>query len=157
MSYLPAATHPDSVPRLPLMALWGLVLVSLVLVSLVRVTGWSYQHSDASEIKAQVLVRFEDMPDGSVHAYDAKTGQLIDVVLPGGDGFVRGLLRGLSRDRKLRKLDPAAPFRLVARTNGQLSIEDQSTGRTVNLNAFGPSNKAPFAKILSASRTAQQQ
>jgi putative photosynthetic complex assembly protein len=139
------------------MALWGLVLVSLVLVGLARVTGWSYLHLDVSEVKAQILVRFEDMPDGSVHAYDPETGQLIHVVPPGGDGFVRGLLRGLSRDRKLRKLDPAAPFRLVAHTNEQLSIEDQSTGRVVHLNAFGPSNKAPFAKMLSASRTAQQQ
>jgi len=66
----------------------------------------------------------------------------------GEQGFLRGTLRALARDRRLRNLSSEAPFELALYENGRLSITDTLTSRGIDLEAFGPDNVAVFAKIL---------
>ncbi|MGI4875884.1 MAG: photosynthetic complex assembly protein PuhC, partial [Janthinobacterium lividum] len=71
-------------------------------------------------------------------------------VLPHGtnNGFIRGVLRGMARDRLMRGVGKAPPFRLTLFGDGALTLFDPSTGRNVELGSFGPTNKQSFADLL---------
>jgi putative photosynthetic complex assembly protein len=96
-------------------------------------------------------LRFEDRADGAVLVYDSGDGSLAYTIEPGTNGFVRGVLRGLVRDRRADHIGSTPPFRLTRWANGRLSLDDPSTGRHVDLEVFGPTNAAAFADILVAS------
>ena len=72
----------------------------------------------------------------------------LEVLAVGGDGFVRGVLRGVARERRGRGLGSDLPVRLIARRDGTLALEDPATGRRIELNAFGATNAAAFARFL---------
>lgn len=73
----------------------------------------------------------------------------------GEQGFLRGTLRALARDRRMRNLTSQAPFELALHADGRLSITDTLTAKGIDLQAFGADNAAIFADILSTS-TKQQ-
>ena len=94
-------------------------------------------------------LRFVDRADGAVVITDARTGQVAHIVKAGEQtGFIRGVMRGLARDRKMRGIGNAPPFTLTAWHDGQLSLVDTATGRTLELTAFGSTNRAAFAALL---------
>ena len=76
----------------------------------------------------------------------AQTSQVLR--FSGEQGFLRGTLRALARDRRLRNLTSEAPFELALHEDGRLSITDTLTAKGIDLEAFGPDNAAVFAKIL---------
>ena len=136
-------------PRAPLLGAVLLVVLALVAVTVVRLTGIGAAHTTDA---AAVLVRdfrFEDHPDGSIGVIDASDGRQVEVVT-GANGFLRGTLRGLARERKRQGVGAEQPFRLTGRADGRLTLEDPATGRRVDLESFGPTNAAVFAQILMA-------
>ncbi|MCE4554426.1 photosynthetic complex assembly protein PuhC [Roseateles cellulosilyticus] len=138
----------STVPTLPLSALATLVLVSLVSVAVLRLSGVSpVQQADAATQAARQL-RFEDRADGGIAVRDAATGALLDTVAPGTNGFLRSAMRGLVRERKRQGLGPEQPFELLGRADGRLTLVDPGTGRRIDLESFGPSNAAAFARLL---------
>ncbi len=74
--------------------------------------------------------------------------------LSGEQGFVRGTLRALARERKSRNLSRDVPFDLELHQDGRLSIKDPLTNSFIALEAFGPDNVDVFLKILSQSKSA---
>ncbi len=132
--------------RVPLAAAGALVLASLVAVAVVRQSGGPIGRPDAAAVAAREL-RFEDRPDGGIAVLDATSGALIETV-QGEAGFVRGALRGLARERRRAGIGTLPPFRLVARADGRLTLSDPSTGQRIDLEAFGPTNAAAFARLL---------
>jgi putative photosynthetic complex assembly protein len=96
------------------------------------------------------LLRFVDRDDGSVGVIDARTGRLAATLAPGEDGFARGALRGLARERKRRGIGDGPPFVLFVQPDGRLVLTDPETARAIDLGAFGPTNSAAFARLLSA-------
>jgi putative photosynthetic complex assembly protein len=100
---------------------------------------------------------FEDRADGSVAILDARTGQTLQVALPGTNGFLRATLRGLARERKHQDFGAAVPFRLTGWADGRLTLEDPTTHRTVELEAFGQTNEAVFAQLLPGTETRPQE
>ena len=94
-------------------------------------------------------MRFEDRPDGSIAITDARTGETVTSV-QGEQGFVRGALRALTRERKARGLGPEQAFQLMVRTDGGLTLYDPATSQRVDLEAFGPTNADNFARLLKA-------
>jgi putative photosynthetic complex assembly protein len=126
----------------------ALVLLALLAVAWVRVTGvGAAKQADAAAVAMRDL-RFEDRPDGGIDVFDARDDRLVETVAPASNGFIRGTLRGLSRERKREGIGPDEPFRLVARADGRLTLEDLATGRRVDLESFGPTNTGAFAKFL---------
>jgi putative photosynthetic complex assembly protein len=89
-----------------------------------------------------------DRADGAVVLTDATTGREVLVIAPGEDGFMRGTMRGLARDRRLRDLGPEAPFRLSSWSDGRLTLDDTATGRRLDLLAFGQTQAEAFARLL---------
>jgi putative photosynthetic complex assembly protein len=139
--------HNAPFPRAPLIGAATLVLVALLATTWVRLTGvGAARVPDAAPVATRDL-RFEDRPDGAIAVYDADRNSLVDVVT-GANGFMRGTLRGLARERKRSGLGPEPPFVLTAREDGRLTLEDPSTGRRVDLESFGPTNEAVFARLL---------
>lgn len=143
-----SAPLTSKLPNLPLSALGALVLVSVLGVAAVRLSGTSpQQQADASTLVTRQL-RFEDGADGSIAVRDANSGALLDTIAPGTNGFLRSAMRGLVRERKRQGQGPEQPFQLLGRADGRLTLVDPGTGRRIDLESFGPTNAAVFARLL---------
>lgn len=141
---------PDSFPRWFLRGATALVLFSLASVALVRLTGNGPDQRRAAEPSTlERPLRFEDRPDGSIAVVDGRTGEWVTSV-QGEQGFVRGALRALSRERRARGLGSEQPFQLLARPDGRLTLVDPVTDQHIDLASFGPTNAASFASLLTA-------
>jgi len=145
-----ASTHDGSVPRRMVVGAMALMALSIALAGLGR-GGWlGAAAPDTATIVAARAVLFVDRDDGAVLVLDAARAEPIGVLAPGTNGFVRGALRGLVRERKRRLIGAEAPFLLVRRSDGRLMLEDRATGAIVDLGAFGPSNIEPFIRLMTA-------
>jgi putative photosynthetic complex assembly protein len=97
---------------------------------------------------AQVkILKFEDRDDGGVTVIDATTNQIIDVV-QGEAGFVRGILRTIARERRIRGIGKDAPIRLISYTDGRLVLQDTATNTNIELGSFGSNNVQNFRVFL---------
>jgi putative photosynthetic complex assembly protein len=134
-------------PRLPLFSAALLIGTALVLVATVRLTGVGQSHTPDAPTIAERDLRFLDRADGGVNVIDARSGELVSSV-EGQQGFLRGTLRGLARERRRSGISSEAPFRLLARADGRLTLEDPATGRRIDLESFGPTNESTFAALL---------
>jgi len=137
---------PDSFPRWILYFAAGIIAFSLISVGLIRITGNGPDQRAAAPTVQRSLV-FEDQKDGGVRVADGVSGQTL-TVLYGEQGFVRGALRALARERFARGIGSAQPFDLIARVDGRVTLMDPSTGQRVDLESFGPTNTAEFARFL---------
>jgi putative photosynthetic complex assembly protein len=140
------AVAPDSFPRWILYFAAGIIAFSLISVGLIRITGNGPDQRAAAPTVQRSLV-FEDQKDGGVRVADGVSGQTL-TVLYGEQGFVRGALRALARERFARGIGSAQPFDLIARVDGRVTLMDPSTNQRVDLESFGPSNTAEFARFL---------
>lgn len=143
-------TAKESLPRGALIGAGLLVLTALVLVSVALQTGHRPAQPPMSFVVESYDLRFEDRADGAVLIYSGASDQLVDTLAPGTNGFVRGVLRGLVRERRAEHIGPSPPFRLTRWADGRLSLDDPSTSRHVDLEVFGPTNAGAFADILIA-------
>ena len=141
-----APSRPDTFPRWVLMCAGGVMAFSLISVGLVRITGKGPDQRLAAATQERLL-RFEDRPDGSIAITDGSTGELVTAVR-GEQGFVRGALRALARERKARGLGAEQSFKLMVRSDGGLTLYDSATSQRVDLEAFGPTNADHFARLL---------
>ena len=135
-------------PRLPLFAVFAALTVAVVGAFVGRVTHASVTLPGTSLVAEREL-RFLDRDDGAV-VVQAADGHEI-AVYKGEQGFLRGTLRGFARTRHLDGLGPEQPFQLSRWSDGRLTIDDKSTGQHVELMAFGPTNVAVFAPLLTQS------
>ena len=108
--------------------------------------------STTNEIIAPTHIRvlqFIDQPDGTINVIDKSTDHVIQN-FQGEQGFLRGTLRALVRERKLRGIDPTTErsFELIAHSGGRLTLRDPATGSTIALESFGPTNTAVFAGLI---------
>jgi putative photosynthetic complex assembly protein len=142
------APNPDTFPRWVLMCAGGVIAFTLISVGMVRLTGnGPDQRAAAATLERQL--RFEDRPDGSIAVIDGRTGEPVASV-QGEQGFVRGALRALARERKARGLGSEQPFQLMVRSDGGLTLYDPATSQRVDLESFGPTNAGNFARLLNA-------
>lgn len=146
--------RPDTFPRWVLIAAGAIIAFTLLSVALVRLTGNGPDQRAAAGVVERHL-RFHDMADGGIQVSDAANGQTI-ATIRGEQGFVRGALRTLARERKARGLGAEQPFRLIAGVNGGLSLEDPATGHRVDLSAFGPTNAGNFTRLLPVQQPSAQ-
>jgi putative photosynthetic complex assembly protein len=138
--------HPDSFPRWVLYVAGGIIAFSLISVGLIRLAGQGPDQL-AAAVTAERSLRFEDSADRGVRVLDGKTGESV-AVLHGEQGFVRGALRALTRERHSRGIGSQRPFDLIARADGRLTLFDPATGQRIDLESFGPTNAANFSRLL---------
>ena len=129
---------------------------SLIALSLIAAAVGRYQNLNppvdsivSAPIPDQVLkMRFQDKPDGSVVVLNADSGAELETIAPGQDAFIRAVMRGFVRDRKLRKIGAEVPFNLSLYPNKRLTMSDPTTGKEIDLRVFGPTNEGAFARFL---------
>ena len=152
-------TRPDPTPiiksnrpislGLPMLAIAITLVVTVALVFMspaheVTVSG----ANDRLQALASRDIRFEDQADGSIRVIDAKQSEQIALVAPASNGFLRGAVRGLVRERKLQGLGIEVPFTLAVLADGRLLLHDSATGHEIDLASFGSTNAAVFSKLL---------
>ena len=96
------------------------------------------------------VLRFADAADGAVLVYDAPTNALAVRLPPGGDGFLRGTLRAMARERMLARVGQEPPFVLTRWSDGRLTLDDSATRMHVAVTSFGPAQVASFERLLAA-------
>lgn len=102
----------------------------------------------AQQDRAQMRVlRFIDQPDGAVAAIDESSGTLVQR-FEGEQGFLRGTLRAMVRERRMRDIGADQPFELILHHDGRLTLYDPSAGTRIALESFGPDNTRVFARLL---------
>lgn len=137
------------IPRWALVAAALVVGVTLVLVATMRLSGFDPAQAPAEAV-AERQLRFADAADGAVVVSDARTGETV-ATMRGEQGFLRGVLRGLARERRARDVPASEPYVLSLRADGRLLIHDPATGQRMDLASFGPDNAAVFLRWLPAS------
>lgn len=136
--------------RRGILSLWTVVLCVLAAVTAARLGGYEPPAPADSPVLSSRDVRFEDAASGAVEVYESDTDRLLLSLAPGDGSFIRGVLRALVRERRIRELGASAPFRISRHSDGGLTIEDEATGRRIDLQAFGPTNADAFARLLDA-------
>ncbi len=145
---------------IPKPVLWGIaamVAVTFALTGSVAL-GLMERPQPASKVRAAAGVPvvaertlvFRDLPDGSLGIFDGKAAQapFASVAAGSNEGFVRGVIRSMSRERRMKHVGPEAPYQLRLWADGRLSLEDLATGRTVELDSFGADNRRAFWRLL---------
>ena len=157
-AHAPAHGHADMLPRGTLIIAGALVVFALTATSIVRIAHIApsaspallRQASHVEAVKSRDL-RFIDRADGAVVIEDVDTRRTASVIEPGQQtGFIRGVMRGLARDRHLRGIGNGPSFKLTLWRDGELSLTDSATARTIELTSFGSTNRAAFAALLDA-------
>jgi putative photosynthetic complex assembly protein len=106
-----------------------------------------------SPIPVQVkILKFEDRQDGGVTVIDAATNQIIDVV-QGEAGFIRGILRTVARERRIRGLGKEDPVNLMSFNDGRLVLLDPLTNTQIELESFGSINVESFKVFMKNSNS----
>ena len=141
-----ALTATNVMPRRVLLAIGAVLLGTLIAVAVVRLSGTNIAVPEEAALAVREL-RFEDRPDGSVVVIDATTKSVIHT-MTGENGFFRGALRGLARERRRAGLGSEQPFQLIGRADGRLTLVDPATGQRIDLESFGPTNAAVFARFM---------
>lgn len=135
-------------PTVPLAAAASLVVLSLVGVGWMRISGVGDEVREQEQVVTEIDLYFEDREDGSVVVVSADSGETIDVLEPGSNGFLRGALRSVVRGRRAVDAGSDIPFSLRLVDGGMLLLHDPATGRDVDLLAFGRTNAEAFSRFL---------
>lgn len=141
-------------PRAPLIAailVVGLTVAGVGATRLGLISPATAEASDARPV-AYADMRFADMDDGGVRVTVLDDGERI--IPPATGGFVRGVLRGLVRDRRAQGLGSEQPFRVTEWSDGKVTIQDLATARVIKLDAFGQTNRQAFLDLMNTPETA---
>jgi putative photosynthetic complex assembly protein len=135
-------------PRDILIIIFGVMILSMLMAFFGRMSGYSISTPSAPPVVSRELL-FRDMPNGGVAIYDAQdTSAPISIAAPGTNGFLRATMRGLARQRIREDAGRDIPFKLTEWADGRLTLEDPTTHRAVEMEAFGITNEEVFAALL---------
>jgi len=134
----------------------GLIAITIGIVFAVRggvvpgkATAPQQREAQQVAVVAARDFRFADRPDGALVATDAKSGEVALVLEPGSNsGFIRGVMRGMMRERSLHNVALDGPVTVTQWADGALTLKDPATGRIIELGSFGATNRASFAQLL---------
>jgi putative photosynthetic complex assembly protein len=147
-----SALDVEPFPKFALISAGALVALSLIGTTAVRLIRASAPEAPAVTAMAvpvaSVDLRFTDQTDGSIRITHAADNSLAGTVHPNEGGFIRGVMRGLARDRISRHIGEEPPFRVALSADGQLTLLDTATGRLIDLESFGQGNRASFFELL---------
>ena len=149
-----AVTSTPIVGKGPLLGIAALLAATLLVAGGWRLAELPTRTPDAPTVALREL-RFEDAADGSVRVVDHRSGATIESV-HGEQGFLRGSLRGLVRERRKHGIGAAVPFQLIGRADGRVTLSDPATGARIDLESFGPANAAVYTRWLAGSTGAAE-
>jgi putative photosynthetic complex assembly protein len=134
----------------PMIPAWFLPITGVALACVIGLSAVSRLTATppvATAPIASASLLFADQPDGTVLAMTA-TGAKLAIIPARQNGFLRMTLHLMVGLRQREDKDSHAPFTVAESAAHHYVLSDPQTGQTVELEAFGPSNVAPFAAIL---------
>jgi putative photosynthetic complex assembly protein len=139
--------HSSYIPKGTLPLVGALVSFCLVVVTVAVLMEGNPAEPPVPENATQVaLLTFEDGPDGTIIV---RNGAGEQQVLPSDyNGFVRGVLRALARERRKVGVGPEPPFALTRDAAGNFYFGDPNTGERIDLRAFGRDNASAFVALM---------
>lgn len=143
-----AAAASRMVPPGAIVAAAALIGFSILVASVGRLTGVGAVHTEYLRAVRTMSFRFEDRADGGISVIAPETGVTIGVVPAGTDGFVRTVLRSLAFDRRRHGVGAQPAFIIAKWSDGHSTIDDPSTGRRIDLAAFGAANMQTFEHLV---------
>ena len=131
---------------IPVVVRWVLLGLAVLIVGIftARQSGFEARQPDAPVVWTKSL-HFEDGTHGEILVYDTAAQKI--ATFEGQQGFLRGTLRALARERKKRSISPDAAFELSGHADGQLVLRDPTTGEAIHLASFGPSNAQVYRQL----------
>jgi putative photosynthetic complex assembly protein len=145
-----SATTAPMIASRPFAAVFIGLALMVAMIGVARLSGYEAPSSLPQQVADETRVlNFEDAPQGTVNVRDVKTGEIIASFGRGEGSFVRATLRALVNNRRHQGIPLEGNFRLERHAGPQLFLIDEATGKTISLNAFGPSNTAAFAAFMS--------
>lgn len=148
---------PSKYPTFPPGVLFGagaLLAFTIAVAGVARVSHHNVVVLPPAAAVASRDLRFADLANGGIEVTDAGSGRLVATVQPETGGFLRGIMRGLVREHRLEDKAAHTAFRLTRWADGRLSIADPDTRESFELEAFGSTNEAVFARLLDEPRQA---
>ncbi len=151
-----------TVHKMPLILMGGIIAISVALTASVTL-GLVPKQSVPAEARAAAgigaaqtrTLRFFDEPDGTVRVEDGASAQVLARFGEGEGGFIRATVRSLVHQRRIRGIGAEHPFTLTEWQNGNLTLADPVTGRSVEVSSFGPDNRAVYQNLLPANEGAR--
>lgn len=146
----------ETIPRSLLTGAGVMVLLALVFSGVSSTTDIGALRVSTSPPASVVRIQFRDEADGSVTVFDADHDEIVAVVAPNSNGFLRGVMRGFVRSRMLHNEGPETPFQFIRRQDGRHSVVDPATGKRVELDAFGWNNVGAFSRLMDEALKARE-
>lgn len=146
----------------PIFPIWLRGLLAASILSSVIATGWFTKNStpisNPNEIQRGDIVAsrglyFHNSSDGDIIVQDANDRTSLALLKTDENSFMRSVTRSLILQRKASGFDNSIPFELTSWESGYLSLKDPSTGRLIELSAFGRERSTIFQKLLTQSTT----
>jgi putative photosynthetic complex assembly protein len=128
-----------------------------VVLAMALLWGWAVSRDEATyappepQVAAAVssaTLLFVDGPAGRIDVLESQTAIELAQYHSGEGSFLRGILRSLVRERRIRDLEAGGVFELNLLENGSLVISDPETGYWMALEAFGVDNRQVFVTLL---------
>ena len=152
----PGADATMHVPKPALIMASGLILIVFALSISARLFGFGAFHETSTAVLAERQLTFTDLKDGGILVEDAQTHAVAAHLPPASNGFLRGALRALTRERNLAGIGREQPFRLVRYVDGRLVLHDPATTQRVTITSFGPTQIESFDRLLVVGPSPQQ-
>jgi putative photosynthetic complex assembly protein len=145
-----AAPHPKQLARLAPRLIPGFVVLTLsgviLCATLARLENFAHPPAPPPVIATAELT-FTDLADGGVSVRNAAS-RVVATIPARDDGFLRMTLRLLAAARLRQHIGQEKPFTLTEFAGGRMRLADPTTGLSVELEAFGPSNVGEFTYLL---------
>lgn len=150
-----SSEEKGAVPSGALIGAGALAAFAILAVAIGRFGGIGVSQMEPAPLVATVSMTVADRADGAIVLEDSATRRLIETIEPGKDNFIRATLRGFGQARLRAGYTREQPFVLTSYADGSLTLADETTGRRVNLEAFGPENAGAFARLLAEGSAAR--
>ncbi|MEM6939759.1 MAG: photosynthetic complex assembly protein PuhC [Pseudomonadota bacterium] len=138
----------EMVPRVLVVAMFGLMAASLAIVAFARLTDQPLRGVPAaSPVVQEKAITLTGARRAPVIATD-ESGAEIGASNRDSAGFIDVIWNSIARERMLNRVDGNPPLRLVRRANGHVAILDPATDWSIELIGYGDNNVAAFARLL---------
>ncbi|KAA5804029.1 phosphonate-binding protein [Alkalicaulis satelles] len=132
-------------------AMCVLVVATMIIAAFAQWTGAGARYAPGDDPVFSAELLFDDGARGLVTVNNAANGARLIEYGENEGVFVRGVMRTVARQRRMRGLGRETPVRLARFEDGQLWLIDPASGVNIYLNAFGPDNRDAFDDLLERS------
>ena len=139
----------EMIPLVLVRAMFGLAILSVVLVAFARFTDRPLVGvADEPPVAAERTILFAPGPDRGSYVVTDMAGNTLVTSSDHMSGFVGVVGQVIDRKRMITEADSAAPLRVVRRDNGRIDIVDDASNFTIELIGYGVDNVRVFAALL---------